>query len=250
MNSTYYLACDLGGESGRIILGSLSKGQLTLREIHSFSIKTQPVKGHLCWDLVSLEKEIFAGIEKAALLDLPISGLSANSWDGDYVLLDAKDRPLQSPSCGGNGRCADATERLLKKLPLAAIYAETGIPLMPLHTIFQIEAEHLADPALFQRAERLLPIADYLNTRLSGVAACEESLASTTQLYNPQTHAWSPKLFAALDLPDSILPRLVPSGTAFGLVVEELRRHPALVNTRVVATCSHDKAAAIAAIPA
>jgi rhamnulokinase len=46
------------------------------------------------------------------------------------------------------------------------------------------------------------------------------------------------------------MPRLVPSGTAIGPVVEELRRLPALVNARVVATCSHDTAAAIAAVPA
>jgi len=121
---------------------------------------------------------------------------------------------------------------------------------MPLHTLFQLEAEHRADPVLFQRAERFLPIADYLNTCFSGVTACEESLASTTQLYNPKTHAWSPQLLAALGLPDSMMPRLVPSGTAFGPVVDGLRRHPALLNTRVVATCSHEKAAAIAAIPA
>jgi rhamnulokinase len=240
----------LGVENGRIILGSLTKGQLTLREIHTFPIKTQKVRGMLCWDLKSLEEDVFAGIEKAATLDLPISGMSTSSWDGDYVLLDGKDRPLQMPSRSCNGRGGDAAERLLKKLPLSTIYAETGIPLMPEHTLFQIEAEFSADPALFQRAQRFLPIADYLNTRLSGVAACEESLASTTQLYNPQTHAWSPKLFAALDLPGSMLPRLVPSGTAFGPLVDELRRHPSLLETRVVATCSHDKAAAIAAIPA
>jgi rhamnulokinase len=250
MHTTYYLACDLGVESGRLILGTLTKGQLTLREIHSFPIKTQNVRGMLCWDLKSLEEDVFDGVEKAASLDLPISGMSTSSWDGDYVLLDGKDRPLQMPARGGNGRCEDAAERFLKKLPLSTIYAETGIPLMPEHTLFQIEAEHSADPTLFQRAQRFLPIADYLNSRLSGVAACEESLASTTQLYNPQTHAWSPKLFAALDLPGSMLPRLVPSGTAFGPLVDELRRHPSLLETRVVATCSHDKAAAIAAIPA
>lgn len=250
MNTTYYLACDLGAESGRIVLGSLLKGQLTLREIHSFEIKTHHVKGHLCWDLVSLEKEVLDGIEKAALLDVPISGLSANSWSGDYVLLDNHGHPLQSPACCNQGPGEDNTARLLKKLPLSTIYAETGIPLMPLHTLFQLEAEHVADPTLFQRAERFLPIADYLNTRFSGVAACEESLASTTQLYNPQTHAWSPKVVAALDLPGSIMPRLVPSGTAFGPVVDGLRRHPALLNTRVIATCSHGMAAAVAAIPA
>ena len=250
MNNTYYLACDLGTDSGRVILGTLGKGQLTLTEIRSFPIKAEKVKGVLCWDLVSLEKEIFAGIAKAAELDLPISGLSTNSWSGDFVLLDAKDKPLRMPSCGGTGHGNHSTERLLKKLPLATIYAETGIPLTPAHTLFQIEAEQVADPTLFQRAQSFLPIADYLNTRLSGVAACEESLASTTQLYNPRTHSWSPKLFAALDLPGSMLPRLVPSGTAFGPVVDELRKHPALLETRVVATCSHDKAAAIAAIPA
>ena len=248
--TTHYLACDLGIESGRIILGSLTKGQMTLKEIHAFPIKTKPVRGVRCWDLHSLEADIFAGIEKAAALGLPISGLSANSWGGDYVLLDTKDRPLQAPACGDNASRADTAERLLKRLPLSAIYAETGVPLMPPHTLFHIEAEHVADPTLFQRAESFLPIADYLNTRFSGVAACEESLASTTQLFNPKTHAWSPMLVAALNLPGSILPRLVPSGTAFGPVVDELRRHPALLNARVVATCSHDKAAAIAAIPA
>ena len=249
MSTTYYLACDLGLERGRILLGSLNRAQLSLQEIAAFPIRTKPVNGVPAWDLPELEKQIFAAIAQAAALDLPISGLSATSWDGDYVLLDGKDRPLPHHAAKGK-KSATTTDRLLKKLPMTAIYAETGIPLMPLHTLFQIDAEHVADPALFQRAESFLPIADYLNTRFSGVAACEESLASTTQLFNPQTHAWSPKLFAALNLPGSLGPRLVPSGTAIGPVVDELRKHPALLNTRVVATCSHARAAAIAAIPA
>ncbi|HEX4139309.1 MAG TPA: FGGY-family carbohydrate kinase [Candidatus Methylacidiphilales bacterium] len=243
--TTYYLACDLGLERGRILLGTLNRAQLTLQEIATFPVRAEGAAGP---DLAELEKQIFAAIAQAAALDLPISGLSATSWDGDYVLLDAKDRPL--PIKANGKKSASTTDRLLKKLPMAAIYAETGIPLMPLHTLFQIDAEQAANPAAFNGAERFLPIADYLNTRFSGVAACEESLASTTQLYNPQTHAWSPKLFAALNLPGSLAPRLVPSGTAIGPVVDELRRHPALLNARVVATCSHARAAAIAAIPA
>jgi rhamnulokinase len=244
---TYYLACDLGLDRGRILLGTLNRAQLTLQEIATFPLRPH---GTTASDLAELEKQIFAAIGKAAALDLPISGLSATSWDGDYVLLDAKHRALPHPAPAKGKKNASTTDRLLKKLPMAAIYAETGIPLMPLHTLFQIDAEQAANPGSFQAAERFLPIADFLNTRFSGVAACEESLASTTQLFNPQTHAWSPKLFAALDLPGSMAPRLVPSGTAIGPVVDELRKHPALLNTRVVATCSHARAAAIAAIPA
>jgi rhamnulokinase len=250
MSTHYYLACDVGTESGRVMLGTLCKGQLALEEIHSFATPTLPSEDQLHWDLPALERELFIGIAKAASRNLPISGLSANSGGIDFVLLDRHDRPLQSP-CRHHDRGHDGdSARLLQKLAAATIYAETGVPMQPLHTLFRLEAEHESNPAVFQKAERFLPIADYLNTRFSGIAACEESLASTTQLYNPSTHAWSPKMLAALDLPGSILPRLVPSGTVFGPVVEELRRLAPLVNARVVATCSHDTAAAIAAVPA
>jgi rhamnulokinase len=253
MSTHYYLACDVGVESGRVVLGILSKGQLQLEEIHRFDTPTKPDDGDgqgPRWDLAELEKELFIGIAKAASRNLPISGLSANSGGSDYVLLDRHDRPLGAPLHNHHGSLGTDTARLLQKVPPAAIYAETGVPLLPLHTLFRLQADHENNPAAFQKAQRFLPIADYLNTRFSGVAACEESLASTTQLYNPQTHAWSPKLVAALDLPGAIMPRLVPSGTVFGPVVEELRRLGPLVNARVVATCSHDTAAAIAAVPA
>jgi rhamnulokinase len=250
MNTTYYLACDVGADTGRVVLGTLSKGHLSLEEIHTFTNPTEWRNGHLCLDLGALEKEIFAGIEKASRRGLPITGLSASSWGFDYVLLDGNDLPLQPPACGARAEDGAQQARLLGRLPLEMIYAETGIPLLPLSTLFQLEADQQANPGLFQRAERFLPIADYLNSRFSGVAACEESLASTTQLFNPQTHAWSPRVVEALNLHHSILPRLVPSGTAFGPVIDGLRRHRSLLTTRVVATCSHDTAAAIAAVPA
>jgi rhamnulokinase len=250
MNTTYYLACDLGSEGGRIVLGTLSKGHLTLEEIHAFPNPTGRANGQLCWNLEALEVEIFAGIEKAARRELPISGLSASSCGCDYVLLDRHNQPLQAPVWGGDGCAAHDTARLLEKLPFSTIYAETGIPLMPLHTLFQLEADQHTDPSTFQRAAHFLPLADYLNSRFSGIFACEESLASMTQMYNPQTHAWSPKLAAALNLPGSMMPRLVPGGTAFGPVIDQLRKYPSMLTTRVVATCSHDTAAAIAAVPA
>ena len=250
MNTTHYLACDLGPENGRIVLGSLSKGHLTLEEIYAFPNLIRTVQGLRCWDLAQLEAEIFEGIEKAARLELPIAGISASSWGVDYVLLDKDHRPLQAPVCANERLGQRDTARLLKILPPATLYAETGIPLLPLHTLFQLDADQQADPALFQRAESFLPIADYLNSLFSGVKACEESLASTTQLYNPLTHAWSSKIAGALNLRDSMLPRLVPSGTAFGPVIDRLRKYTSMLTTRVVATCSLDTAAAIAAVPA
>ena len=36
MSTHRYIACDLGAESGRVILGTLQEGLLTLEEMHRF----------------------------------------------------------------------------------------------------------------------------------------------------------------------------------------------------------------------
>jgi rhamnulokinase len=250
MSATYYLAVDLGAESGRVMLGTLDEGRVSLEEIHRFPNRTLTEAGHLHWDLAHLEKEIFAGIEKAAARRLPISGISADSWGVDYVLLDAKGNPLGNPYCYRDARTADSPARLFKKLPFAEIYHETGIQFMTINTIYHFEAQQQDDPAVFAAADRFLNIADYFNARLSGVEVAEQSLASTTQVYNPTIHAWSEKIAAALGLKKSLFPKIVPSGTVLGPVKDTFKKQAALAQTQVVATCSHDTGAAVAAVPA
>jgi len=61
-----YIAVDLGAESGRVMLGSVSAEKVVLEEIHRFS--NGPVKedGSLRWDFKKLLSEIKTGIGKAA----------------------------------------------------------------------------------------------------------------------------------------------------------------------------------------
>ncbi len=250
MSTFHYLGVDLGAESGRVMLGTLSEGRLSLEEIHRFPNLGRKVNEKLTWNLPELETQIFAGLEKAAQRGLAISGLSADSWGVDYVLLDEQGNALAPAVCYRDPRTEESPARLFKKLPFAEIYAETGIQLMAINTLFQFEAEQRDPASLLPKAHHFLPIADYFNARFSGVAAVEQSLASTTQIYNPETQDWSPKLIAALGLAPSIFPRIVPSGTVLGPVTGELQRHATLSGTQVIATCSHDTGDAVAAVPA
>src|SRR5271169_6089825 len=153
MSATYYLAVDLGAESGRVMLGTLEEGRVSLEEIHRFPNRVLTVEGHLHWDLEQLEKEIFSGLEKAALRQVPISGISADSWGVDYVLLDAKGKALGQPYCYRDARTADSPARLFKKLPFAEIYQETGIQFMTINTVFHFEAQQHEDPSVFASAD-------------------------------------------------------------------------------------------------
>jgi len=250
MSATHYLAVDLGAESGRVMLGTLDDGRVALEEIHRFPNRTLTVGKHLHWDLDHLQTAIFLGVEKAAARGLPIAGISTDSWGVDYVLLDAKGAAISNPYCYRNPWTHDATARLFKKLPFADIYQETGIQFMTINTIYHLEAQQHEDPVVLSSADHFLNIADYFNAQLSGVEAAEQSLASTTQVYNPRTQAWSEKIVSALGFKRSLLPRTVPSGTVLGPITGEFAKHPALARTKIIATCSHDTGAAVAAVPA
>jgi rhamnulokinase len=165
-------------------------------------------------------------------------------------LLDAAGRVLSPPFCYRDARTQESPGRLFQKLPFAEIYAETGIQFMAINTLYHFEAQQHEDRAVFSGADHFLTVADHFNARFSGVEVVEESLASTTQVYNPVTRRWSQKLIAALGMKASLFPRLVPSGTVLGPVTGALRNQPMLEKTQVIATCSHDTGAAVASVPA
>ena len=244
---TYYLACDLGADSGRLILGTLDGGKISLEDLHRFPTGATKVAGALHWEFDRLLNELKAGLKKAAARRLPIASISTDSWGVDYVLYDERGLPQSPVWCYRDSRTAGGVEIVNSKVPWPQIYAENGIQFMALNTIYQIvtePAERLA------KAKQLLLIGDAFNFFCSGVARNEVSLASTTQLYNPLTKTWSKKLFAALGLREDLFAPICPSGTRLGPMKANLAAEVGLPPMEVIATCSHDTGAAVAAVPA
>jgi rhamnulokinase len=245
--ATHYLACDLGADSGRLMLGTLADGKISLEELHRFPNGPVKTSGALHWNIDALFNELKNGLKKAAAKNLPLAGISTDSWGVDYVLYDERGTTMQPVWCYRDSRTASGVENARAKVDWPAIYSETGIQFMALNTIYQLAAE---TPDRLARAKQLLLIGDAFNYFCSGVARNEVSLASTTQLYNPQTRAWSKKLFAALKLREEMFAPICPSGTRLGPMKKNLATEVGLPQIEVIASCSHDTGAAVAAVPA
>ncbi|MDE3066406.1 MAG: rhamnulokinase [Verrucomicrobiota bacterium] len=245
--ATHYLACDLGAESGRLMLGTLDHDILTLEELHRFSNGPVKTSGALHWNLDGLFAELKTGLGKAAARRLPIAGISTDSWGVDYVLLDEQGRVLPPVWCYRDARTARGVETVKATMDWLAIYAETGIQFMVINTLYQLAAE---PPERLARARRLLLIGDAFNYFCSGVARNEVSLASTTQFYNPRTGSWSKKILDAFGWRPELFAPICPSGTRLGPLRKELADEARLPQIEVIASCSHDTGAAVAAVPA
>ncbi len=250
MSQHYYIACDLGAESGRVMLGTLQDDRLSIEEIHRFSNQGTAVCGSQRWDVLRILDELKTGLRNAGRRSLPVSSISCDSWGVDYVLLQENEPMLTAPYHYRDARTDGGMERVFTHVSAEEIFAETGIQFMPLNTLYQLHEDVLRRPGILAAAGLFLNIADYFNYLFSGVARAEESIASTTQLYNPTTRGWSKGLAARLGIPNRIFPQIVPSGTVLGALLPELAAEAGLPGVQIVAGLSHDTGAAVAAVPA
>jgi len=185
-----------------------------------------------------------------AAKNLAVESLSVDSWGVDYVLFNPRQPMLSLPYQYRDSRTDAPYASTLKTVGAAKIFEETGIQFMSINTLYQLIADVEQNPDVLSIADKFLCIADYLHYLFSGVARSEESLASTTQIYNPKTRQWSRELIAACKLPERIFTEIVPSGTKIGTLLPAVAEETALPEIPVVATCSHDTGAAVAAVPA
>jgi len=250
VNPQHYIACDLGAESGRVMLGVLENGKLEIEEIHRFANGPARIMGSYRWDTLRIFEELKQGLRKVAERGIAPRSLSVDSWGVDYVLMRGSEPQLGIPHHYRDARTDSTYEMALKKATPERIFEETGIQFMSINTLYQFVADMKEQPEIVALADRFLLIGDYFNYLFSGRGVAEESLASTTQIYDPRKRAWSLELIGIFGFNERIFPAIVPSGTILGPVRDDIVEETRLKGAQVVATCSHDTGAAVAAVPA
>ena len=244
-----YIAIDLGAESGRVILGTLQGGKLRLKELHRFANGPIRIGGTLRWDVVRLWAEIQIGLHTASNAG-DISAIACDSWGVDYVLLKGNQPLLAPPYAYRDERTFASFDKVLKKISRKELFAQTGIGSYPINTLYQLCDDVQHRSKLLRKADRILLIADYINWMLTGKSKAETTLASTSQCWNTRKRAWAWPLLKKLHIPKHLFPKTIEPGTVIGRLLPQVGNNTGLVGTKVIATCSHDTAAAVAAIPA
>jgi len=247
----HYLAFDLGAESGRAMLGSISENLLSLEELHRFPNIPVRLPTGLYWDTLRLFHEIRQGLAMAGReRRLALEGVGIDTWGVDLALVGRDGALVDNPRHYRDARNNGMLERTFAVVPREEIFAHTGLQFMQFNTLFQLHAMKLAGSPALECAHTLLMMPDLFNYWLTGVKRSELSDASTTQFYNPVEKRWATELFERLGLPAGILPQIVPPGTWLGPLLEEVAEGAGLGQTPVYATCCHDTASAVAAVPA
>ncbi len=246
-----YLAIDLGAESGRAILGTLDRDQLTLSEVHRFTNDPVRLPDGLHWDVLHLWSELKTALSLVAHRHtVQLAGIGIDAWGVDFALLDRQGTLIGNPFHYRDSRTDGMINEALKRLPREQIFDLTGIQFMPINTLYQLLSMVTAHSPLLEAAACFLTIPDLFNYWLTGRQVCEFSIATTTQCYDPRQQMWSKRLLAALGIPAHIFPDVVPPGTLLGEVLPEVAEETGCGRIPLVAPACHDTGSAVAAVPA
>jgi len=262
-----YIAVDLGAESGRVMLGSVSGKQLILEEIHRFDngpVEENPAENKkespfspnrssagLRWDFNKLLGKVKTGIAKAVkAARTQVWGIGIDSWGVDFGLIDGDGKLVENPYHYRDSRTNGMMEKAFELMDKRKIYENTGLQFMQLNSVYQLLAMRLANSVALAKAKNLIFMADLLSYHLCGKIFAEYTLASTSQFMDMRTGQWSREVLSKLSLPINIMPKIVQPGTVVGQLSAKTGIELGCGPIPVIAIGSHDTASAVAAVPA
>jgi len=250
MDKHSFVAFDLGAESGRTILGTLERNQLAIQQITRFPNEMKSIGGHLHWDIDGLFSNLKEGLRACSRPGINPQSIGVDTWGVDYGLLGKDGVFLELPHTYRDHRTNGMMEKFFERVPRRRVYELTGIQFMQLNTLYQLYAAAQQSPHVVEKASRLLFMPDIFNFLFTGETRTEFTFATTSQLLNPRTQNWEPELFAALQVPISIMQEIVQPATKLGKLRTSIAQELSLGEIPVTAVASHDTGSAIAAIPA
>lgn len=250
LNDSNFLAIDLGATSGRAIVGSIINGKVELTEINRFANPIINIHGRSYWNLYHLYNEILNSIKYTVKNGIKISSIGIDTWGVDFVCFGKDGEPLRMPYCYRDSKNIGAADEFFKRVPKETVYMKTGNQIMDINSLFQLDTQRRNESSIYPQIDKVLFTPDALAYMLTGNMVTEYTIASTSQLINPNEKRFDKELLEAIELSEDNFAPIVFSGTKIGTLSETVKQETGADDIEVVAVAGHDTASAIFAIPA
>lgn len=244
-----YIAFDLGGSGGKIILGTYKDHHLSIKVLHKFQHHPISVSGGLFWNILRIYEELIHGIRIAVnTTQDTIRSLGIDSFCNDYAFVSSGGQLLSQIHCYRDERTLRYAKESYNLMSQAQLYQVNGNQNARFNTLMQLTSMQFEKSGyFFQEGNTLLFIPDLLIYFLSGKKMTEYTLASVSQLYDFHLQFWSPVILDNYKIPSHIFADLVQPGNLIGETTNELNEHLNTKGFKITAVCEHDTASAFLA---
>lgn len=241
-----YLAFDLGGSSGKLILARYERGKLSFERIHQFSNHPVDINGNLYWDIIRICDELYTGIRKAIVVTGDqIDCIAFDSFCNDFAFVSKTGELLAPVFCYRDSRTTRCQEHTYGVMSKEALYRINGNQMALFNTLLQLDALQTEGKSwMMDNSYKALFLSDLFIQLLTGKYVTEYTTASVTQMYDYAADDWSDEIFERFNIRKSLFAPIVKPGTLIGRTTEAFNRAVGTKGFQVAAVCQHDTGSA------
>ena len=245
-----YLAFDLGGSGGKLMLCLFDGEHIALEEVHRFDNEPVAARDCLYWDLWSLYRELNVGVRKAFERTGGIRSIGLDSFANDHAFIDARGELLTPLRCYRDKRTVRHAQDIYAAISAQRLYEITGNQVAPFNTLMQLASMRLAGQGhILDNAHKLLFTPDLLVNLMTGAEVAEYTISSVSQMFDFTRNDWSDEILDAFQIPRRLFAPIVASGTMVGRTSSSYNYELGIRGLDVVAVCEHDTASAFLSAP-
>jgi xylulokinase len=171
----------------------------------------------------------------------PVKAIAVSSQGESCVPLDREGNPLANIVVTFDNRTIEQADWWAENVGIKKIFALTGMPLHPMHTLSKMMWFKKHRQAVYERAWKFLCCEDYVIYKLTGTAALDPSLAARTMAFDVSSRRWSDEIISLAGVDKEKLADCFPSGTAVGQVKKDVAQDIRMKRKATVATGGHDQ---------
>lgn len=235
------LAFDMGATSIRGIVGYIADGKLITEEVMRMSHSIKNKNGRLYWDFNAILDKIVNTI----IENKDVSCIGIDTWGVDFGMIDKDGELIDTPFSYRDEKYSIGREEAKSKISELEIFKNSGNQIMTINTVFQLLTLKKLTPDIYEKADKLLMMPDLIFYMLTGKKVGEETIWSTTGLYDMGKKKVSDTIFEKLELKKSLVPEIVKATEVVGNTKDSRIEVLKSLNIDVIPVCTHDTASAL-----
>ena len=209
MKQECVMTIDLGTSSYRV---SLFNRDFTLKAHRSKKITgSQTLDAQRCWEeICNMTRHIMEDSDR----DVKICGISVSSQVA-WVAIDREGRPV-APAMTWMDQSPEEAEELSASMSEELIYQKTARRVSAEYGGLKLRKIAKRHPEAYGHINTFFSLKDFINYKLTGIAAIDRTSACYTLLYNPILDNWDDKILKALSISEKLLPQLFHGSDILG----------------------------------
>ena len=235
------LAFDMGATSIRGIVGYIADGKLITEEVMRMSHSIKNKDGRLYWDFDAILDKIVNTI----IENKDVSCIGIDTWGVDFGMIDKDGELIDTPFSYRDEKYSIGREEAKSKISELEIFKNSGNQIMTINTVFQLLTLKKLNPDIYEKADKLFMMPDLIFYMLTGKKVGEETIWSTTGLYDMGKKKVSDTIFEKLELKKSLVPEIVKATEVVGNTKDSRIEVLKSLNIDVIPVCTHDTASAL-----